>query len=84
VARPVEEVRIAEGDVARAGRDLLAHVGEHGLHRHHEEPAAVDWRDRAVAAQMFAPAARFHVRGELAPAVLLDVRVLLQRRQCGA
>ena len=34
VGGPVQEVGVAEGDVARAGLDLLAHVGQHHLARH--------------------------------------------------
>src|SRR2546430_4135967 len=84
VARAVQEVRVTEGDVRGPGLDLLADVGEHHVPPHDEEAPAVDGRDRAVTAQVLAAPARFHVARELEPPVLLDVRVLLQRRQLGS
>ena len=58
VADAVEEVRVAEGDVPRPGANLAADVLEHDLARDDAEAAAVHRRDRAVAAQVPAPAAR--------------------------
>ena len=81
MARAVEEVGVAERHVGGAGGDLLAHVGEHRLQRHHEEAATVDRRDRAVAAPVLAATAGLHGGRQLAPARALDVRVLLQARQ---
>src|SRR5262249_19499443 len=77
VARAVEEVGIAERDVARAARDELANVRHHDVARHDEEPAVVHGRDRAVATPMLAPAAALHVAREPAPTLALPMRVLL-------
>src|SRR5438309_7324221 len=81
MARAVQEVGVAEGDVRRPRLDLLADVREHDVPRHDEEAPAVDGRDRAVPAEMLAAAGRLDGARELEPAVLVDVRVLLQRRE---
>src|SRR2546422_3285600 len=81
MARAVQEVWVAEGDVRRPRLDLLADVREHDVPRHDEEAPAVDGRDRAVPAQMLAAAGRLDGARELEPAVLVDVRVFLQRRE---
>src|SRR2546428_773495 len=81
MARAVQEVWVAEGDVRRPRLDLLADVREHDVPRHDEEAPAVDGRDRAVSAEMLAAAGRLDGARELEPAVLVDVRVLLQRRE---
>ena len=60
----VEEVGIAERDVARAGRHLRADVGDDDVDGHDEEAAAVDRRDRAVAAVVQAAAAGLDVAGD--------------------
>ena len=57
----VEEIGIAEGDVARAVRDLLADIVENDVALHDAELALIDGHDRTVAAQMFAAAAGFGV-----------------------
>src|SRR2546427_6074991 len=79
MARAVQEVWVAEGDVRRPRLDLLADVREHDVPRHDEEAPAVDGRDRAVPAEMLAAAGRLDGARELEPAVRVDVRVLLQR-----
>src|SRR5438445_1411051 len=81
MARTVEEVGVAKGDVRRPRLDLLADVREHHVPRHDEETPGVDGRDRAVPAEVLAAAGRLDVSRELEPAVLVDVRVLLRRRQ---
>src|SRR2546429_1164294 len=81
MARAVQEVGVAEGDVRRPRLDLLADVREHDVPWHDEEAPAVDGRDRAVPAEMLAAAGRLDGARELEPAVLVDVRVLLQRRE---
>jgi len=58
VADAVEEVRIAEGDVLRPGAHLAADVLEHDRARDDPEAAPVHRRNRAVAAQVPASAAR--------------------------
>ena len=64
VRRPVQEIGIAEVDVARAGRDLRAHVVEHDVGGHGEEAATVHGRNRAVPAQVLAAARRLDVAGD--------------------
>src|SRR2546427_11964842 len=81
MARAVQEVWVAEGDVRRPRLDLLADVREHDVPRHDEEAPAVDGRDRAVSAEMLAAAGRLGGARGLEPPVLADVRVLLQRRE---
>src|SRR5207248_727188 len=61
VPSTVEKVRIAEGDVLRSGRHLLAEVGEHDFAIHYAEHTLVDGDDGAMTAQMFASPARFGV-----------------------
>src|SRR5437899_12165866 len=84
MAGACQEAWVAEGDVRRPRLDLLADVREHDVPRHDEEAPAVDGRDRAVPAKMLAAAGRLDGARELEPAVLVDVRVLLQRRQAGS
>ena len=81
LARPVEEIRIAEGDVGGARGDLLADVREDRVPGNGEEAATVDGRNRAVAAAMKAAAARLDVAHHFPPARSLEPRVLLERRQ---
>ena len=66
----VEEIGIAEGDVARACRDLLPDVGEHHVALHHAKLSLVDGHHRAVPAQMLAAAAGLGVTGDYFRAVL--------------
>src|SRR5439155_22480778 len=80
MARAVQEVWVAEGDVRRPRLDLLADVREHDVPRHDEEAPAVDGRDRAVPAEMLAAAGRLDGARELEPPVLVEVPVPLQRR----
>ena len=72
MADPVEEVRIAEGDVLRARRDLRAHVRQHDVDRDDAEAAVVDRHDRTVTAAVLAAAARLGVAGD--PAVRADLQ----------
>ncbi len=81
MADAVEEVRIAEGDVARASADLGANVGQHDVNRHHAKTAVVYRHDRTVTAPMLAPAARLRVR-HCSPLVAdLETRVPAERRK---
>ena len=57
----VEEIWIAERDVPRAAGDLRRDVGEDDARRDDAELPVVNRHDRAMAAQMFAAAARFGV-----------------------
>ena len=70
VARAVQEVRIAEGQMRGAGGDLVADVGQHDLARHDEEAAAVHRRDRTMPAEVQAAAARLGLAGEAGRAVV--------------
>ena len=84
VRGPVEEVRIAERDVAGACRDLTRDVGEDDLGLHHAELAVVDRDDRTVAAQMTAAAARLGVTDQRARAIsALQRGVAIEPRQAG-
>src|SRR5207244_1103771 len=74
----------ANRDAGPPRLDRLADGPAHPAPRHDEEAPAVDGRDRAVAAQMLAAAARLDVARELEPSVLVNVGVFLQRRQPGA
>ena len=73
--RAVEEIRIAEGDVARAAGDLAANVFEYDVALDDPKLAAINRNDGTVPAQMFAAAAGFGV-GDLLPlAVVMQARV---------
>ena len=60
----VEEVGVAEGDVLRAGRDLLADVVEDDFALHDAKVSVIDRDDGAVPAAVFASAARLRVAGD--------------------
>ena len=81
VSRSVQEIRVAEGDVGRPFVRELPDIVEDDILRHHEEAAAIDRRDRTVQAEVQAAAACFHVADQLLPAVLVQMRVLLESRQ---
>ena len=57
MADPVEEIRVAEGDVPRAGGDLRPHIGEHDVAGDDTEPPVVDRHHRTVPAAVLAAAA---------------------------
>src|SRR2546429_7141965 len=61
VPRPVEEVGIAEGDVACPGLDQATDVLEYHTARYREEAAAVDRRDPRMEARVEAAATRLPV-----------------------
>ena len=83
--RAIEKIRIAERNMLRAGRHLLADVGHHHLHRQDAELALVHRHHRAMAAQMFAAARAFGEADDLAAALGRNqMRVARQRRQTGA
>src|SRR5690349_23602927 len=85
VARPVEEIRIAERDVARPGENLRIDVGQDDLGLHDAELAVVDRDDWTVPAEMTAAAARFGVSDDGARAVgALQRRVPIQWRETAA
>ena len=65
VADAVEEIGIAERDVAGASGDLAAHVRQHHLNRHDAKPAVVHRHDRAVPAGVLAAATGLRVAHHL-------------------
>src|SRR6266508_3146834 len=65
VSGAIHKIGIAEGDMARPGLHLLADIGQHDPARHGEEAPTVYGRDRTVAAEVPAAAARLHVAGEI-------------------
>src|SRR5690242_16633878 len=69
MAGPVQEVRIAEGDVLRPGNHQLPYVLEHDVPRHRKEASAVHGRDRTVETPVQTPPARLDVSREPPPAV---------------
>src|SRR5580704_1187055 len=56
MAYPVEKVRIAERNMLRASRDLLPHIRHNHVAAHNAEHAVVHRHNRAMPAQMLAPA----------------------------
>ena len=87
VARAVEEVGVAERDVARAHGGEALDVAQDGLGLHDADAAVIDGGDRAVPAAMHAPVAGLHVADEsLLPAdrqagVALEAGQQLARRR---
>ena len=61
VADAVEEVRVAEGDVAGAGFDLAFHICQDDVGLNNAEFTLVDGHNRTVTAQVFAAATRLGV-----------------------
>ena len=84
VGGTVEEIGIAEGDVARARRDLLPDVFEHHLALHHAKLSLVHRNHGTVPAQMLAAAAGLGVSGRRFRSVLPEVRIRRQIRQTAA
>ena len=81
----VEEIRIAEGDVASPHRRLLVDVAEHRFRAVEPQPAGVDGRERAVGAAMGAAARGLGVAGQLELAFAAVVtRVGVKRGKPGA
>src|SRR4029077_5460561 len=82
MARAVEEIRIAKGDMPSAGGHLPPDVFEHNLCLYNSELSAVNRHDRTVPAQMLTPAARFRVPDNALVAVgRVQMRVVRKRRQ---
>ena len=80
----VEEIGIAEGDVASAHRGLLVDVAEHRFGAVEPQPSGVDRRERAVGAAMGAAARGLGVAGQLELAFAAVVaRVGVKRGQAG-
>ena len=57
----VEEVRVAERDVARSHPGQALNVAQHALRLHDPDAPVVDGGDRAMPAAMHAPVAGLHV-----------------------
>src|SRR6185295_2240051 len=84
VRRAVEEVGVAKGDVSGARRNLVVEISDNDLRLDDAELAVVDRDDRAMAAEMPAPAARLGVADQAARAVRgMQRGVLRKRRQPG-
>ena len=81
VAAAVEEVGIAEGDVAGAQLDEARDVPHHGVRADDADAPVVDGGHRAVAAPVHAAVARLDVPHEPLVAPERQVRVALERRQ---
>ena len=64
VARAVQEIGIAEGDVRGAGRCLLADVRQHDIARHDEEAARAHRGNGTMTAEVQAAAARLGLAGQ--------------------
>src|SRR5262249_14449513 len=61
VANAIEKIRIAEGDMLRPRRHLLANVFEHDFAVHYAKDAVVDGHNRTMTAEMLASPACFCV-----------------------
>ena len=83
--RPIEEIRIAKGNVLGAGVDLPANIFEHDFLRHYAEDSVVDGNDGAVPAEMFAsPAGLGVARDFKAPFGHQQMCILSEGRQAGS
>ena len=81
--RAIEEIGIAEGDVARARFHLPPDVFEHGIPLHNTKLALIDRNDGAMAAQMFASPACLGVAGRYLRVTVPQMRVGIEWRQSG-
>jgi len=82
VTDPVEEVRISEGDVLRAGRDLAADVFQHHLALDDAKRAVVHRYDGTVTAQVLAAPADLGMPHDTGAVVRQgEMCILFQRRQ---
>src|SRR5512139_3742229 len=83
VPRPVEEIGIAEGDVACPRIDLLLNVLDHNLALYQTELPAIHWYHRTVAAVMLAATTRFRVAADFGalPIGADEISVFAQMRQ---
>src|SRR5437764_13315266 len=63
VARTIEKIRIAEGDVVRSGGHLPADIFQHYIRLHHAKNAAIYRHHRTMPAPVFAAARSFGVSG---------------------
>ena len=85
VSRPVEEIWIAKGNMARARHHLLAKVSQHDLARHGTK-APVIYRDhRTMPAAVLTTPTGFDIAGNPRPAIgHPQKRVALERREVAA
>src|SRR6476660_8056829 len=81
VTNAVEEIGIAECDVARARGNLRSHVGQHDLGRNDAEAAVIHRHDWTVPASMLAAARGLGVPDGSPFAVQLQRCVARERRQ---
>src|SRR5450755_241374 len=75
----VEEVRVAESNVARTSFDLRADTGQHDLKRDREEASVIDRRDGTVQAGMLAAACGLGVAHYVPLVSPLQARVAWKR-----
>ena len=80
VRRAVEEVGVAEGDVAGPGRHLGGDVGHHDVLGDDADAAVVDDGHRAVAAAVEAAMARLDVTGQPPLVAERELGIALERR----
>ena len=84
VARAVQEIRVAEGDVPCPARDQAADVLQHDLARDHEEASAIHRGNRTMQAHVQATPARLDRRRRHEHAPAREPRVAGQVRQARA
>src|SRR5262245_2734226 len=84
MTRSIQEIRIAEGDVLRAGGNEPANVFENDALGHHEKPTVVNRRNRTMGTEMQAASARFDVPHQPLLAPILEFGVMLQRHERAA
>ena len=85
VANTVEEVGVAEGNVAGAGGDLLANVSEDDVALDDAEGTVVNRHNRTVSAEMLAAAAGFGIADDAMAFTRHDeMGVLFERRETAA
>src|ERR1700675_2607547 len=78
----IQEIRVAEGDVAGARRYHPPNVFEHHVPRHGEKPSTIDGWDGTVQAVVEAPATRLDVTGRRhGPVAPCQVHVALETRE---
>ena len=61
VSNSVKEVRITKSDMTCSLGDLMANVFRHHVLLNNSKLTSVDWHNRAVPTEMFAPSARLGI-----------------------
>ena len=81
MARSIQEIRIAKGDVRGAGAHLAADVLENDVFGDDEESAVINRRNRTMSAQVQTAPTRLDIANRAAAALVLDPRILVELRQ---